>query len=62
MCYMFVGNTERSILENISEIVNSSLPITKVAKYYQEVEGASRTVVLGYVEFTNSTKVVSHYY
>jgi len=54
-----VGNTERSILENITEIVNTSLPISKVSKYYREVEGTARIAVLGYVTFTNSAKDVS---
>lgn len=53
-----LGNTERAILENIEHIVNKSLPIDKVTNYYQEVKGASRDVVLGYVTFTNEVKNV----
>ena len=54
-----LGNTERTILENIEDIVNKSLPIDKVTSYYKEVKGASRDVVLGYVTFTNEVKNVS---
>ena len=54
-----LGNTERTILENIEDIVNKSLPIDKVTNYYKEVKGASRDVVLGYVTFTNEVKNVS---
>ena len=54
-----LGNTERTILENIEDIVNKSLSIDKVTNYYQEVKEASRDVVLGYVTFTNEVKNVS---
>ena len=54
-----LGNTERTILENIEDIVNKSLLIDKVTNYYKEVKGASRDVVLGYVTFTNEVKNVS---
>lgn len=58
--FIFIlGNTERTILENIEDIVNKSLPIDKVTNYYKEVKGASRDVVLGYVTFTNDVKNVS---
>ena len=54
-----LGNTERTILENIEDIVSKSLPIDKVTNYYKEVKGAPRDVVLGYVTFTNEGKNVS---
>ncbi|XP_078380442.1 uncharacterized protein LOC144663391 isoform X2 [Oculina patagonica] len=52
----FSGSTERSILANIQDIINKTLPPNKVANYYKEVEGASRDVVLGFVTFTNQVK------
>ena len=58
--YFLIGNTERSILENVTNIVDQSLPLEKVISYYKEVKGASRDVVLGYVTFTNAGKNVSY--
>ena len=63
LCVHFgLGNTERSILENIVDIVNQSLPLNKVISYYKDVKGASKDVVLGYVTFTSAGKNVSQFY
>lgn len=59
LLFILLGSTERSILANIQDIVNKSLPPNKVINYYKEVEGASRDVVLGFVTFTNQVKNVS---
>lgn len=58
--FFLLGNTERSILENIADIIHQSLPLNKVISYYKEVKGASRDVVLGYVTFTNAGINVSY--
>ena len=57
--FFFEGNTERSILNNIADIVDKSLPMNKVSQYYQEVKGVARDAVLGYVAFLNDGKTVS---
>lgn len=38
-------------MRNFEEIVERSLPLEKVKKYYQENHGSSKQVILGYVTF-----------
>jgi len=42
---------EREVLKNFEEIVARSLPLEKVAHYYEECSGAARDVLLNYVTF-----------
>lgn len=46
-----LGSTERQILKNFETIVEKSLPVHKVAKYYQECSGSGKQVILNYVTF-----------
>jgi hypothetical protein len=48
---LFTGSTERKILKNAEDIVDKSLPLSKVTTYFKEVEGAANSVVLGYVSY-----------
>ena len=56
---ILIGNTERNILDNTDEIIRKSLPTDRVISYYKEVSGACKDVVLGYVTFMNTVKIVS---
>jgi len=45
-------------LRNFEEIVERSLPLEKVKKYFQENRGSSEQVILGYVTFFEERIVV----
>ena len=45
------GSTEREILKNFEVIVEKSLPLKKVTKYYQECSGSSEQVILNFVTY-----------
>lgn len=45
----FSGGTERQILKNIDNIVNTGLPLDKVSGYYQDSEGGGREEVMEYL-------------
>lgn len=45
------GSMEREVLKNFEEIVARSLPLEKVAHYYEECPGAARDILLNYVTF-----------
>lgn len=47
----FSGSTEREILKNFEVIVEKSLPLKKVTKYYQECSGSSQQVILNFVTY-----------
>lgn len=47
----FSGSTERTVLQNFEDVVERSLPLEKVTKYYMECPGAARNVILSYVAF-----------
>lgn len=47
----FSGSTERTVLQNFEDVVERSLPLEKVTKYYTECPGAARNVILSYVAF-----------
>ena len=55
------GNTERQVLENIETIVADSLPLESVQSYYSQFGESSRNVVLKYISFYESQKLVSSY-
>ena len=57
----YLGSTEREVLENVDTIVTTSLPIEKVQQYYSQVDSAGREVVLMYVAFYESQKLVRIY-
>lgn len=50
------GSTEREILKNFEEIVETSLPLKS---YYEECAGSAKQVVLNYVTFSEQRKLVS---
>lgn len=52
------GSTERDILKNFEAIVEKSLPIEKVQKYYAECPGSAKQVILNYVTFFEARKSV----
>lgn len=49
-------STEREILKNFEEIVETSLPLKS---YYEECAGSAKQVVLNYVTFFEQRKLVS---
>lgn len=49
-------STEREILKNFEEIVETSLPLKS---YYEECAGSAKQVVLNYVTFSEQRKLVS---
>ena len=53
------GSTEREILKNFEEIVETSLPLEKLKAYYEECAGSAKQVVLSYVTFFEQRKSVS---
>ena len=53
------GSTEREILKNFEEIVETSLPLEKLKAYYEECAGSAKQVVLNYVTFFEQRKLVS---
>ena len=55
----FAGSTERQILRNFEEIVERSLPLEKVVRYYEECSGAGKEVVLNFVTYLEERKMVS---
>lgn len=50
------GSTEREILKNFEEIVETSL---QLKAYYEECAGSAKQVVLNYVTFFEQRKLVS---
>ena len=50
------GSTEREILKNFEEIVETSFPLKA---YYEECAGSAKQVVLNYVTFFEQRKLVS---
>jgi len=57
-CYP-LGSTERAVLKNFEEIVERSLPLEKVTKYYKGSPGAAKEVILNYVTFFEERVLVS---
>ena len=53
------GSTEREILKNFEEIVETSLPLEELKAYYEECAGSAKQVVLDYVTFFEQRKLVS---
>lgn len=53
------GGTERQILKNIDNIVNTALPLDKVSGYYQDSEGGGWEEVMEYLVFFQQRKEVS---
>ena len=56
------GSMEREILKNFGTIVEQSLPLEKVAKYYQECNGSSKQVILNFVTYFEERMMVSKVY
>ena len=55
------GSMEREVLKNFEEIVERSLPLEKVAHYYEECTGAAKDIVLNYVTFFEQRILVGYY-
>ena len=47
------------MLKNFGNIVERSLPIDKVTKYYRQCPGTGKQVLLDYVTFFEERKMVS---
>jgi len=55
---VFAGCTERKILNNVSSIVKTALPVEKVAQHFMECKNTSKTVILDYITFVEERKKV----
>ncbi len=55
------GSFEREVLKHFDSIVERSLPIEKVKKYYNQSPGTGKQVILDYVTFFEERKMVSKY-
>ena len=56
--YISTGSTEREVLRNFEDIVERSLPLEKVARYYEECPGAGKEVTLNFVTYLEERKLV----
>ena len=56
-----LGSTEREILKNFERIVEKSLPLVKVTKYYQECSGVAREIILGFVTFFEERMMMGNF-
>lgn len=55
----YTGSFEREVLKNFDSIVERSLPIEKVQKYYKQCSGTGKQVILDYVTFFEDRRKVS---
>ena len=60
MKYFFLsGSMEREVLKNFEDIVQKTLPVDKVTRYYKECSGTAKEVILNYVTYFEERIVVS---
>ena len=58
LCYTS-GSFEREVLRHFGSIVEESLPLEKVTRYYKQCPGVAKQVILDYVTLFDETKMVS---
>ena len=58
MTFFYTGSFERQVLEHFDSIVEKSLSIEKVTKYYKQCHGSGKQVLLDYKTFFEVRKMV----